>query len=363
MKIIRKYILKQMFIPFLLFLGIFTFVLLLGNLIKLADLVINKGVEGLDILKLFLTYIPYLLSYTIPMSLLSATLLAFSRLSADSEIIALKASGINIYRLAIPIMVVGFILSLSSVILNDQILPRARYSARKIVAEIGTKNPESFLEPGTFIKNFKDYIIFIYDIKKNDLEGIRIYQPTENGPTRTIIAERGRIIKTDKPNLIKLKLVNGTSDEPAPGKKSRFYKVRFKTYYVTLMLDKVLSKNIDKKPKDMTIQELKWEINELKSKGINPNPLLTAVHNKMSISFACLAFVVIAIPLGIFSKRSGKSVGLGLSLLVIIFYYILLIGAKTLATRGIIPPYSLWTPNLILIVIGIFLIHKNIYLR
>jgi len=359
MKILRKYILKQMVSPFLLFLGIFTFVLLIGNLIKLADLVINKGVEGIDILKLFLTYIPYLLSYTIPMSLLSATLLTFSRLSADGEIITLRASGINISRLTIPIIIVGLIFSLGNIILNDQILPKARFAARKIVAEIGTKNPESYLEPGTFIKNFEQYIIFIYDIKKNELEGIRIYQPQDQGPTRTIIAEKGKIIKTEQPNKIKLKLINGTSDEPAPEKETRFYKLRFKTYYVTLTLDKYLNTNIGKKPKDMSIQELRWEIENLKKKSVDIMPLLTAIHKRISLSFACLAFIVIAIPLGIISKKSGKSIGLGLSLVVIIFYYILLVGIKALCLRGILLPAFLWTPNVVLIISGTYLMYEK----
>ncbi len=359
MKIIRKYILKQMVLPFLLFLAIFTFVLLLGNLIKLADLIINKGVRGLDILKLFLTYIPYLLSYTIPMALLSTILITFSRLSADGEIIALKASGINIYKIAIPIILVGLIFSLFNVILNDQILPKARYTARKIAANIGTKNPEAYLEAGSFIKNFKDYIIFIYDIDKNNLKGIRVYQPSENGPTRTIIAERGKILKTKNTNEIKLKLMDGTSEELDPQKKSKFYKLGFKEYSITLKLDKSPDENIDKKPKDMTIQELNREIKNLKKRGINIYPLLTAIHKKISISFACLAFTIIAIPLGIVSKRSGKSVGLGLSLLIIIAYYLMFIGTKTLALREIVHPILLWVPNVILVILGIIFLNKN----
>lgn len=347
--------------PFLLFLFIFTFVLLLGNLIKLADMVINKGVQGIDILKLLLTYIPYLLSYTIPMSILSATLITFSNLSAEGEITALRASGLNIYKLTIPVIIVGLIFSLFNIILHDQIIPKSRYAARKLVANIGTQNPEVFLEPGTFIKNFENYIIFIYDINGNKLKGIRIYQPSNNGPTRTIIAERGKIIPNKKSNSINLKLINGTSDEPAPKKEARFYKVRFKTYYVTLKLDKSREEEIDKKPKDMSIQELQWEIKNLKQKGINITPLTTAIHKKLSLSFACLVFVLIGIPLGIKTKRSGKSIGIGLSLGVIVFYYILLVGTEALALREVTPPYSIWAPNIIILSLGIYLMYKSIH--
>lgn len=361
MKIIRKYITKQMVAPFILFLFIFTFVLLLGNLIKLADMVINKGVEGIDILKLFLTYIPYLLSYTIPMSILSATLITFSRLSADGEVTALRASGLNIYKLAIPVIIIGIILSLFNVILNDQIIPKSRYAARKVVANIGTQNPEAFLEPGTFIKKFKNYIIFIYDINGKQLRGIRIYQPSNNGPTRTIIAEKGEIISNENSSSIKLKLINGTSDEPAPRKETRFYKVRFKTYYVTLKLDRPSKKEIDKKPKDMSIKELQWEIKNLKEKGIDATPLITTIHKKLSLSFACLVFVLIAIPLGIETKRRGKSIGLGLSLGIIVFYYILLVGAEALALRKMAPPWCIWSSNIILFLLAVYLMYKTLH--
>lgn len=362
MKIIRKYITKQMITPFIMFLAVFTFVLLLGNMIKLADLIINKGVKGIDILKLFLTYLPYLLSYTIPMSLLSATLLTFSRLSSDGEITALRASGINLFKLCVPIIAIGLTFSLFNIILNDQILTKARYHARKIVSEIGTKNPEAFLEPGTFIKNFNKYIIFIYDIEDKKMSGIRIYQPAENGPTRTIIAEKGEIIETPEKNSIKLKLINGTSDEPSVKDSSRFFKVRFKTYYVTLSLENT-NGNIDKKTKDMTIKELKKEIENLKHRNIDVVPLISLIQKKLAMSFSCLAFVIAGIPLGIISKRSGKSIGLGMSLAVIIFYYLFLIGTEAIITKNLVSPYALWIPNIILILFGLFSIHNHMKVK
>ncbi|MBU1061175.1 MAG: LptF/LptG family permease, partial [Candidatus Omnitrophica bacterium] len=191
MKILRNYLLKEILTSFLLSLLIFTFVLVAGNLIKLADLIINKGVNIVSVGKLFLFLIPFLLSYTIPMSALTATLLVFGRLSADNEITAMRAHGISLYKLTIPLIIVGFILSLGSIILNDRILPESHFASRKIVKNIGVKTPGAYLETGTFIKSFKGYIIFIHQINKHTLKGIRIYQLQEGRPTRTIIAKKG----------------------------------------------------------------------------------------------------------------------------------------------------------------------------
>ncbi|MBU4149913.1 MAG: LptF/LptG family permease, partial [Candidatus Omnitrophica bacterium] len=150
MKILRSYILKEITVVFFFSLLIFTFALVTGNMIKLADLVINKGINIILVGKLFLYLIPFLLSYTIPMSVLSAMLIVFGRLSSDNEIAAMRANGVNLYRLTIPLLIGGLVLSLFSIILNNRILPESHFTSRKIVKNIGVKNPAAYLETGTF---------------------------------------------------------------------------------------------------------------------------------------------------------------------------------------------------------------------
>src|SRR3990172_13090606 len=112
MKIVRSYILRECLTPFILALGILTCVFLLGNLIQLTNLVINKGVSLSTIGRVFLLYIPVLLGYTLPLSCLISVALAFSRLSSDNEILALRASGVHLGRLLTPLILLGFIVSL-----------------------------------------------------------------------------------------------------------------------------------------------------------------------------------------------------------------------------------------------------------
>ena len=137
MKILRKYIIKEIIAMFLFSLVIFTFTLVVGNIIRLAELVINKGVDIRLVGKLFFYLIPFLLSYTIPMSILTSVLLVFGRLSGDNEIVAIRASGINIYRLSLPILVIGLLFSLFSVVLNNEIIPKMHFASRKIIKNIG----------------------------------------------------------------------------------------------------------------------------------------------------------------------------------------------------------------------------------
>lgn len=363
MKILRKYLFKEIALMFLLSLFIFTFALVAGNLIKLADLVINKGVDILLVGKLFLFFIPFLLSYTIPMSALSAALLVFGRLSSDNEITAMRANGVNLYRLTLPLIIGAVVLSLFSIILNDRILPETHFASRKIVKNIGMKTPRAYLESGVFIKNFKNYIIFINDINKNKLKGVRIYQLQEGRPARTIIAKYGEFITLENQNALKLKLIDGTSDEPNPKNPIHFYKLNFKTYYITLNMDESLSSGgyIEKKPKEMNFQEIKRELRRLGSHHIDAPALTAEFHRKISISLASIIFILIGISLGIFTKRGEKIVQFAIALGIIMIYYILMAGGMAIALKGI-QPIALWIylPNIILAAIGLALFKNTV---
>ncbi|MFH0771384.1 MAG: LptF/LptG family permease [Candidatus Omnitrophota bacterium] len=353
MKILRRYILNELAGPFFSSFVIFTFAMLTGNLIKLADLVINKGVDFISVGRLFLYMLPWLFTFTVPMAVLTASLLAFGRLSADNEIAAIKASGISLYKLILPMIMVGLIISLISYELNDWILPRLRFESRKLIVQIGIKNPTAYLEAGTFIKAFKNYIVFIYGIEKNKLSNIRIYQPQEGHPTRTIIASKGEIVYIPEKDVIRLKLTNGTSDEPNPKDPNNFFKLNFKTYYMTLDLKEGRALNIEKKKSDMSIAELNQEIRKLAQEGVNPSPLIIEIQKKISYSFSSLIFILIGAPLGLMARRSEKALGFGLSLLVIVTYYLLLLGGEALAIKGALyPAVGIWLPNIVFGVIG-----------
>lgn len=361
MQILRNYIIKELLGPFILSLVVFTFVLLMGNIIQLAELLITKGVEIIYVGKLFFNLIPYLLSYTIPMSILTAVLLTFGKLSSDNEITAIRASGISLLPILIPVLVIGILFCMFSIYLNDKVLPKSHFNSRKILSEIGFKKPTAYLEAGTFIKTFKKYIIFIYSIEKNKLHNIRIYEPQEGRPTRTIIAEHGEFIPLPEQKLIKLKLINGVSDEPNPENPNSFFKLTFKTYFITLDLaENPQGSNIEKKPKDMTIDELKEEIKKFTKESIDPSPLLTEIHKKISLSFSSLAFILIGLPLAIRTKRHEKSIGFGMSLIIIIIYYLLLASGEAVSLRQLCPPVvAMWFPNILLVLIGSFLFHRT----
>jgi len=208
MKIIKRYALGECIFPFFIALGVLTCVFLLGNLIQLTNLVINKGVSLSVVGKVFILYIPVLLGYTIPIACLISVIVGFSRMSADNEILALRASGFFLGQFLAPIISVGIVFSLFSFILNERIIPYAFHKQQTLLKNIGSSNPTAMLEAGIFIHAFSNQVLFIHKIEDNILYNITIYQPQPDGPTRTIIAKKGEFTPVPGKHQIKLKLIS-----------------------------------------------------------------------------------------------------------------------------------------------------------
>ena len=363
MKILRNYVLREFFGTLLLTFSVLSFVMvLIGNLKRIADLVINKGVDLFSVLQIFIYLTPYIITYTLPISVLVAVLLALGRLSSDNEVNAIRASGISLFRLILPLLIISLILSLGLAFFNDQAGAYAHFAYRKTLKELGFKNPTAAFEEGVFINSFQRYILFIYhvDQKKNRLNNVRIYEPQgEDKPTRTIVAKAGEFISIPEKNIIKLKLIDGTSDEPDPENPTSFYKLNFRTYFMNLDLAGMQERVVDKKYKEMTIRELKKEAKKLKAEGIDPAPLIAEIHEKLALAFSCFIFMLLGSSLGIITRRREKSINIGIAVLIIVCYYPLFIGCEALAIGGQLPAaLALWLPDILFGAIGGYLAFK-----
>ena len=324
---------------------ILTCVFLLGNLIRLTNLVINKGVALEIIGKVFLLYIPVLLGYTLPIACLIGVIITFSRLSTDNEIIALRASGLHLGRLLWPLFLVGIAITLFSIVLNERIIPYAHYEQHKLLKNLGMRNPTAMLEPGIFIKSFNNQILFIHEVKGNKIYNVTIHQPNDNGPNRTIIAKRGEFTPIPGKEQIKLKLIDGTSDEPNKENPEDIIKVNFDNYFMTLDLSKK-HKDVAKKPKGMTLKELKIEMNKLKELFQNTSRLETEYHRKITWSFSSLVFIMLGFPLAVITNRREKSSNVIIAIFCAAAYYLVSLGCEALSVKEIMPAaLIMWVPN------------------
>ncbi len=347
MRILRSYILREGVIPFLLALIVLSCVFILGYTVKLAHLVINKGVPLAVVGRMFLYLIPVLLQYTMPLACLVAVILAFSRLSADNEIIAIRASGIHVRQFLIPLAVIGVVFSLISFLIHDRVIPYASLQEKNLQSSMSFENPTALLEPGTFIKGFGDQTIFIHRVEDHKFYNITIWQPQPEGRTpRTIIANRGEFTRTPDGRQLILKLIDGTSDEIDPQHPENYYKLNFKTLFITL--DVAANQGqVEKKPKNMSLKELIAERHKLEERFIDTARIDTEYFRKISWALTPLIFILLGFPLAIITNRRERSANVLLAIAAASLYYLLALTCEALSIEHKVPAsIIMWVPNL-----------------
>ncbi|MBI3323998.1 MAG: LptF/LptG family permease [Candidatus Omnitrophica bacterium] len=353
MRLLQSYVLREHWSPFAVTLSGLTAALLVGNMVKFAELVIAKGVSVLDILRLLLYLVPYLLIFTVPMACLIAMVLAFGRLSSDYELIAMRASGFAPIRLAVPILTVALVISAAMLLLNDRVVPAAHLAFRRQLKAIGIKRPTAYLEAGTFIKDFPPYVIFVYEVEGRIMYHVRIYEPTPQGSTRTIVASRGEFESIDQGRGVQLNLHEGTMDEWDPTHPGSLYKVSFETYSMRLAADTAAANRMAKKLKEMVFAELLQERQRMAADGIDSLPIEMELHGRIASSFATVIFVLFGLALGLSAHHHERLVTFVWVLAIFLAYYLGAIGVDAIAPSGWMSAWLVaWLPNLVGLAIG-----------
>ncbi len=206
MRIISRYILKSFLLTFALALSVFIFIMSLVTLFRVIDL-LAKGVSGDLILKFFLYGVPFSMIFAIPISVLAAIFLVFSRMASDKEIIAMKASGISVWQIIMPPFIVSFLLSLLCLYLNSYLAPECHYARRQLLANvgIGIETPLSFLDEGRFVKDIPGLNIYIRKKEGPLISDIIIQKVDDKGNTQTVRAQYG-IMDVSSTNKGKIKI-------------------------------------------------------------------------------------------------------------------------------------------------------------
>ncbi|MBI5788615.1 MAG: LPS export ABC transporter permease LptF [Candidatus Schekmanbacteria bacterium] len=365
MKIIHRYIFKELMTPFVLSLAAFTFVILINKIIRLTELIINKGVGFWTAIVLFSYILPAFLVLAIPCTVLIATQVAFGRLSSDQELTAMYAGGISFYQFFPSLLSFSTLACGLSLWLMVYAVPYANRAFNRMLYQIGSQIVQvgSALEikERVFLDTFPDMVVYIDKIQGSaeNLEGVLIsnYHKTEN--PQVITAKSGSI--TSRPDSMKviINLQNGSIHNYFTEK--RYRKIDFESYEVQLDLRKMLPEAENKRQeKEMTLSELRQSIKNGRKKRLAVAPYEVELHKRLSLPFACLLLGLIGAPLGGGNMRSiGKSTGFILSMGIIFIYYLLMRFGEGLGESGAFPVLpAVWLPNLILLVFGIYLVRK-----
>ncbi len=414
MKTLRNYITSAFLSTLLLTIIVLTFVLSIGGLFKLTDLV-TKGVPAGPIFEVFLSGLPQALSFAIPVSAITATLLVFGRLSADSEITAMRSCGISLWRVTGWMMPAAALLMLICVYINSEMVPHSHYARRQATAILGVINPVDLIDEGRTIRDFDGLSLYVGRKKANVLYDVRIFDQREAGRTREIKAERGEVLMPEDSGDLILSLEQVSVDPfdfARPGKADaarwsvRIADARRKAYY-------------RRRDKDMTLVELYSGAQALRAEavarsqrqdapGIEVAPacapgvfpgwctncvssfvgwnsrrnhdetskprrlwggmeeersqamrMMVEFHKRLALASSAFAFVFLGIPLGIRSHRKESSLGIGLGLVVVYLFYMFIMLAGQLASRPEYRPDLLnWLPVVLSVVLGIWMIRR-----
>ena len=359
-KTLYLYILKEITVPFILGFAVFTFVLLMGRFMKLADLVIAKGVPVSDVARLLLYMLPSFSFITIPMAFLLALLLAFGRLSADNEITALKSGGISLYGILTPVFFFAFLAYLATSAITVYALPWGNTAFKTLLYNAINVRVNISLKDQVFNDDFPGLVIYVdrYDETKHQITGVLIYDERDAKEPSTIFARRGMIMTDPKKKALRLRLIDGSIHRMKG--KNDYQLMEFNSYDLSINFDQKYKIVPAVNELDMTFKELR---NAMKVPGVAPNvlrDLRLEFHRRLAFPFACFVFALIGVPLGLQNRRSGKSSGFSLCLAVLLIYYIVLSIGKSLGQNAIVSPaIAMWIPNLLFISLGIYLFRKT----
>lgn len=359
-----RYFIKELFPSFLLGLTGFTFILLIGRILQLTELFVNKGVPLLYILKLLYYLLPSFLVLTIPMATLLAVLLTFNRLSSDNEITALKASGLSLYQMIPPILALAVFATAITTFLSLHTLPRANHSSRSLLYQMASSKAHMGVRERVFNDDFEGLVLYVDKVKPKTFhwENVFISDSRRSPEVHTIIAREGKVLSDPQQLAVTLRLMNGAIHKLG-NHPDAYQKIDFNTYDLRLDFKTGWRKKQteDKHPADMSLKELSRSIQALQSKKEKANVQWIKVHEKFSIPFACLVFGVIGIPLGLQSRspRAGRSMGFAWAIGVLLVYYLLSYTGASLAERGVVLlEVGMWMANAFFLFLGIYLFIK-----
>lgn len=351
-RILNSYIIREIASLFLLGIAVFTLILLMGRLIKLTDMVVSRGVPLADVARMIFYLMPSFLVYTIPMAFLLAVLLAFGRLSADNEITVMKAGGISLVQIMPPVLLCGFVATMLALSTGVFGVPWGNSAFKKVSFAILKQNVSVTIREKVFWDDIPGIVLYTerYDEARHALSGVIIHDERDSARPMTIFASDGVLGSGANPRDLRLVLNNGSIH--SVGKEHEYRMVNFGEYIMTIAPPGT-GNGIGRSEQDLGITELRQQIDNPATPRQNRLKMASELHSRFALPFASLVFAVLAVPLGIQNRRSGKSAGFSISIATLLVYYILMSLLRTLAEKGSIPPVlALWLPNMIFLALG-----------
>ena len=356
MRILDRYIVREVFRHALLGLVVSSFVIFIPKLVRLMELLVRRAGSSGQMLTLLLCTVPGVLTFTLPMAVLIGVLLGLGRMSADSELIALSALGIGRRRILLPVGVLAVAGLLLSLLMTLWAGPLALRTFRSIETSLIASQASFQVQPRVFDERFPRLVFYVNDVSPSGAQWRGVFLAEANGESgsRLTLAEEAIVIAELKHGKLELHLRGGTTHEFSRKEPARYSYTAFGDSDWPLELTGMAPaiprplSNAERSSREL-----------LAVRGPAWREARVEFHLRLAFPAACLVFALIAVPLGARPRRGGRAAGFLLAVVLIAAYYLLLILGAGIARRGLVPPAAgVWAANLLLAAMGLFLLPR-----
>lgn len=361
MRILTRYILKEVLSHAAIGIVVFTFVLFTRDLGRILDLVARNSAPLPSVAEIFFFTVPVALTYTIPMGVLVGILIGLSRLAADSEITAMRASGIGVWsflKIISIFVAAAWLLALANGVL---VAPRSQAALGRLQDRLKSSQASFEVQPHVFYEGFPHYVLYVNDAHNRpgaaEWKGVFLADISDPVWPKITLAEKG-ILVGEGPQILHLHLTNGSTHEVLANTSDRYQISTFSETDIPIALPATDSTQAQPAPvSEMSTREL-WRHSK-RDDPITRRWDLIEFHRRFALSTACVVLALVGIPLGLSSKKGGKSAGFVLTILLVFAYYaVSLVGVSLARETRLSPAVGVWMPDILFFLAGALLLWR-----
>ncbi|MFZ0806092.1 MAG: LPS export ABC transporter permease LptF [Candidatus Sulfotelmatobacter sp.] len=362
MRILTRYILREVSAHALIGAAIFTFVLFTRDLGHILELVVRASAPLPSVAEIFFFTVPLALTYTIPMSVLLGILIGLSRLAADSEITAMRASGMGVWtflRILSIFVIATWLFALAN---GLYIAPRSQAALVRLEDRLKGSQVSFEVQPRVFYEGFPKYVLYVQDVKS--AQGAALWKDvfmadiSDASNPKITLAKEG-IIVSEGPDRLHLHLIDGSAHETDPKDPNHYQISTFQQTDIPIDLPSPESRA------DQSVPAAVMDTGALRAKAAHSDAVsgqwyLIEFHRRFALPTACLVLALVGIPLGLSSKKSGKSGGFVLTILLVFTYYVISLVGVSLARQGRVSAwFGAWMADFVFLALGLFLLLRS----
>jgi len=347
-RLLDRYIFTELLSPFSMSLSILVFIMVTRESLRLVELLVSKGVGLWAVLKVFAHLLPSFLVLTLPVAGIIASISAFGRLSLDKELVAMRAAGLSLMRLARPVMLFALLVCGLTTWLAQWGQPWSSINLKKVALNLLRDQLVLALDRGSFTQPIPSMTIYVSEKGDQSTGGIFISDERNAEDPRIIVAQGYNVLIDSSTDQIALRLKDGVIHS-RPDEIDQYQLASFSSYDLKLSLAQSGYTTIEERP---SYEQLIDRLNQSQWRDSWALRRLNEYYKDMAFPAASLILCMLGVPVGIVSKRSGRIGGFAVGVVVIIAYYVMNVACDFLVTTMFIPPFAgAWGPNIVFLII------------